>query len=185
MQGTEIREQGTGNREQGLAWLRLRLLVLGAACVLGSAPAQQIQFGDGSAVATAKKPHVELLTDAAEVAPGSPQMVELQFRVEPGFHINSHMPKDETLIPTVLKLDEGAGLKVLADEYPAGSAFRLKLGNETETLDVYQGEFRVRLRVIAAKGASTLTGTLRYQACDNAACFPPRSLPVRVAVRAK
>ena len=56
---------------------------------------------------------------------------------------------------------------------------------DAEMLDVYQGEFRVRLRVVAAKGAQTLAGTLRYQACDHAACFPPRSLPVQVAITGK
>jgi hypothetical protein len=41
----------------------------------------------------------------------------------------------------------------------------------------------VALRVTAPKpGEGTLNGVLRYQACDNAACFPPRTLPVRVAV---
>jgi hypothetical protein len=49
---------------------------------------------------------------------------------------------------------------------------------------VYQGEFRVRLRITARKGALSLTGGLRYQACDNAACYPPRTLPLRIAVNA-
>jgi hypothetical protein len=94
----------------------------------------------------------------------------------PGFHINSHTPKDELLIPTELKLDSRGGVIVLGEQYPKGSAFRLVIGNG-ETLDVYQGEFRVTVRLTAAQGASLLTGSLRYQACDNAACFPPKSLP--------
>jgi hypothetical protein len=109
--------------------------------------------------------------------------VELRFRVEQGFHINSHAPKDELLIPTVLKLDAGV-VKVGAEEYAPGTAFRLEVG-AGETLDVYQGEFRVTVRMVAPKGSSTLTGSLRYQACDRAACFPPRTLPVMVAVTGK
>ena len=38
---------------------------------------------------------------------------------------------------------------------------------------------------VAAKGATTLAGKLRYQACDNASCFPARDLPVRLAVTAR
>ena len=109
------------------------------------------------------------------------QTVELRFRVDPGFHINSHTPKDELLIPTELKLDSANGVQVLGEQYPAGSAFRLTVG-KGETLDVYQGEFRVTVKLSAAQGAKDLTGSLRYQACDNAACFPPKTLPVKVAL---
>lgn len=138
----------------------------------------QIQFGEASA---AHKGHVVLVSDAVQVMAGEPQVVELRFRVDEGFHINSHAPKDELLIPTVLRLDSGGGVKVVGAEYAKGSAFRLG-GTSGEVLDVYQGEFRVSVRVVAPKGASTLTGALHYQACDNASCFPPRTLPVMVAV---
>jgi hypothetical protein len=88
----------------------------------------------------------------------------------------------------VLKLDSASGVKVAGEEYQKGSAFRLSVGSAAgsgETLDVYRDEFRVSVRVVAPKGASTLTGLLRYQACDNAACFPPKTLPVSVAVTAE
>ena len=144
----------------------------------------QIQLGglDRSTEAK-KKQHVELLTDSLQVAANKPQDIELRFRVEPGFHINSHKPKDELLIPTELKLDGGA-LHIADEQYPPGSHFRLQVGNG-EDLDVYQGEFRVALRVEAPKGDSILSGSLRYQACDNAACFPARTLPVKIAITAK
>ena len=145
-------------------------------------PAQQIQFGDRPL--ESRKSHVALLTDSVEVAAGSPQEVEVRFRVDPGFHINSHAPKDELLLPTALKLEPGAGVKVLEEQYPAGAAFRLPLG-DGETLDVYQNEFRVRLRLVAQRGSSMLVGALHYQACDSSACYPPRTLPVKVLIAAK
>lgn len=187
-QGTGNREKGKGNREQGTG----RALVLASAAALISlggvlvqkVSAQQIQLDGIDRSAQTKRQHVELLSDAVEARAGEAQVVELRFRVDPGFHINSHTPKDELLIPTELKLGDTAGVKVLAQEYPRGSMFRLQAGGG-ETLDVYQGEFRVRLRVIVPRGESTLSGTLRYQACDNAACFPPRLLPVKVMVTGK
>jgi hypothetical protein len=130
-----------------------------------------------------KKQHVELLTDSLQLAANKPQDIELRFRVEPGFHINSHKPKDELLLPTVLKLEPGS-LHVADEQYPPGSHFRLQIG-DGEDLDVYQGEFRVMLRVEAPRGATTLNGSLRYQACDTAACYPPKSLPVQIAVTAR
>jgi DsbC/DsbD-like thiol-disulfide interchange protein len=139
--------------------------------------AQDIALGGPRPVA---KQHIVVLSDVLEVEAGKPQMVELRFRVDPGFHINSHTPHDETLIPTVLQLDAADGLQVQDAGYPAGMPFRLG----ADTLDVYQGEFRVKLRISARKGALSLTGGLRYQACDNAACYPPRTLPLRIAVNA-
>jgi hypothetical protein len=129
----------------------------------------------------AGKGHVSYSAEVVEVEAGKPAVVELRFRVDPGFHVNSHTPSSELLIPTALKLEDAAGVKVLGEEYPKGMAFRLA----DETLDVYQGEFRVRLRVVAPKGVSTLRGGLRYQACDNAACFPPKTLAVSVVVTGK
>jgi len=117
------------------------------------------------------------------VAPGHTAQVTLVFKVGGGYHINSHKPKDELLIPTELKLEPGS-FHIANQQYPAGSRFRLQVGNG-EDLDVYQGEFRVALRIEAPKGDSTLSGSLRYQACDNAACFPARTLPVKIAVTAK
>jgi hypothetical protein len=158
-------------------------LVLLALSVEALAPAQQIQLGDA---VPRGKDHVALLSDAVEVKAAREQLVELRFRVDPGFHINSHTPKDELLIPTVLKLDAGGrtGVNVSHEEYPAGVPFRLSVG-AGEMLDVYQGEFRVQVRMIADPGLSTMTGVLHYQACDNAACFPPRNLAVKIAVTGK
>ena len=139
---------------------------------------QGIELGGTS---EAHKGHVVLVSDAVQVMASEPQVVELRFRVDDGFHINSHAPKDGLLIPTVLRLDSAGGVKVVGEQYQPGSAFRLG-GASGEVLDVYQGEFRVSVRMVAPKGASTLTGALHYQACDNASCFPPRTLPVMVAV---
>ena len=164
--------QGLGIREQGLGLLILAMLLSGVAF------AQDIQMGARRPVG---KEHVALLSDTVDVTPGKEQLVELRFRVNPGFHINSHTPKDELLIPTVLKLDTSSGIKVLDEKYPAGTSFRLTIG-DGETLDVYQGEFRVLVKLSVGQGARDLTGLLRYQACDSAACFPPKSLLVRIAL---
>lgn len=145
--------------------------------------AQAIHLGETRP--SANRGHVLLLSDSVQVEAGKSQVVELRFRVDQGFHINSHTPKDELLIPTVLKLEPSPDIKVTDEQYQKGTAFRLTLpssGEAGETLDVYQGEFRVSLRILAPKGVSTLTGSLRYQACDNQACFPPKTLPVMISV---
>ena len=143
--------------------------------------AQEIRLGDDRPAS--KKNHVTFLTDALEIPAGKLTTVDLRFRVDPDFHINSHTPKDETLIPTKLNVDS-AGIKILSETYPAGKPFHLQIG-VGQTLDVYQGEFRITLRISAPKGTSDLLGSLRYQACDNAACFPPKTLPISIAITAR
>ena len=34
--------------------------------------------------------------------------------------------------------------------------------------------FAVKVPVVAAAGEHTVAGSLRYQACDHAACYPPK-----------
>src|SRR5215813_12552917 len=48
--------------------------------------------------------------------------VELNFRVPPGYHINSNTPKSEFLIPTALKMDLGSATDIVLGkiDYPEG-----------------------------------------------------------------
>ena len=71
-----------------------------------------------------------------------------------------------------------------AAEYPAGTSYSLE-ADPSEKLDVYSGAFTVKLPVTAERGEHTVDGMLRYQACDKAACYPPKSLPVQVSFTAK
>lgn len=162
----------------------LLILALSAALTF-SAAAQGIDLGDLNANTRQAHPQrVMLDSSSAVITAGKPDWLELHFHVAPGFHINSHTPHDETLIPTALKLDPASDLKFLSESYPEGTPLRLSIG-AGETLSTYQGEFRVRLHLLAPKGNETLTGSLHYQACDAASCFPPRDLPLRITLSAR
>ena len=115
---------------------------------------------------------------------GRHAVLELRFQVLPGYHVNSHTPKSQFLIPTALTLQPANGVKPDALEYPAGKLYSFAF-DPTNKLDVYAGDFIVKLPVVAAPGNHTLDGSLRYQACDNASCYPPRNLPVKVVFTAK
>ncbi len=111
-------------------------------------------------------------------------MLELRFQIVPGFHINSHTPKSQLLIPTTLTLQPADGVKPGALVYPAGVPYSFAF-DPAGKLDVYASAFIVRLPVVATAGEHTLDATLRYQACDNASCYPPKTLPVRIVFTAK
>jgi hypothetical protein len=142
------------------------------------------QMGNLDASAAKPKSYVTFAAEPQSVRAGKRGVLELHFRVQDGFHVNSHTPKSELLIPTKLALQPAAGVKADALEYPAGTAYSFSF-DPTEKLDVYSGAFTVKLPVVAEAGAHTVEGTLRYQACDNAACYPPKSLPVQVIFTAK
>ncbi|HEY0162459.1 MAG TPA: protein-disulfide reductase DsbD N-terminal domain-containing protein [Edaphobacter sp.] len=137
-----------------------------------------------SAPPAKSKQYITYVTEEQVVTAGKKDTLELRFRVNEGFHVNSHTPKSELLIPTNLTLQPAAGVKASPAEYPAGTSYSFSF-QPSEKLDVYTGTFTVKVPVVAAAGAHTLDGVLRYQACDNAACYPPKSLPVQIAVTAK
>ena len=118
------------------------------------------------------------------VPAGRHAQLELRFQVVPGYHVNSHTPKSSYLIPTVLTLQAANGVKTDALQYPAGKPYSFAF-DPADKLDVYAGDFSITLPVVAAPGDHTLDATLRYQACDNASCYPPRTLPVKILFTAK
>jgi len=117
---------------------------------------------------------------------GKATNVELRFHVGSGFHINSNKPAADYLIPTSLKLDVPTDIVVGKITYPAGEEMSFAFAPD-EKLSVYSGEFNlsVQVRPLATMlpGKYEIRGRLRYQACDKAACFPPKQLPVDFEVK--
>jgi hypothetical protein len=118
------------------------------------------------------------------VAAGKRGVLELHFKVMDGYHVNSHTPKSDFLIPTALKAEPAAGVTLSPAEYSAGQEFSFSF-SPTEKLDVYSGSFVVKLPVTASAGEHTVDAALHYQACDHAACYPPKTLPLQVLFTAK
>jgi len=119
--------------------------------------------------------------DDVSVSQGGSAPVKMLFRVAPGYHINSNKPKSELLIPTVVSLDVPTNVSVARITYPAGKDMTFPFSPD-EKLSVYTGDFVVRAKVITSKvtpkGTYRVHGNLRYQACDNRACYPPTSVPI-------
>jgi DsbC/DsbD-like thiol-disulfide interchange protein len=128
--------------------------------------------------------YVTYAAEAQTVAAGRRAVVEIRFHVADGFHVNSHTPKSEMLIRTELTLEPADGVKAGVMEYPPGQPYAFSF-DPADKLDVYAGDFTVKLPVVATAGEHTVVGSLRYQACDNASCYPPRTVPVKVLFIAK
>jgi Disulphide bond corrector protein DsbC len=159
---------------RGLA-VALAVLALGG----GSIAAAQ-DFGNFDAKPKAQEFIVYAAEQQVAVA-GKQSLLELNFHVLDGLHVNSHTPKSELLIPTTLTLDAAPGVQFGTAVYPAGSSYSFSASPD-EKLDVYSGAFTVKVPVTVQAGTRLLEGKLRYQACDHEACYPPKTLPVEVAI---
>lgn len=155
-----------------LALLPLALLLLATFAAAQSPPKAPTVFLAPVPLATAQR--------------AQQTMVSLNFRVPGGYHINSNTPKSEFLIPTALKMDLPTDIILGKIEYPAGEDASFPFSPD-EKLSVYTGDFTIALGVhpmhSVVPGKYVMHGVLRYQACDNAACYPPKTLPVSFEVK--
>jgi hypothetical protein len=143
--------------------------------------------GLGDGVPGRKTPSVTMSPIATvPVTRGKPNQVSLRFHVGVGFHVNSNHPKSEFLIPTALKLNPPTDIMIVGVTYPAGDEMSFAFAPE-DKLSVYTGEFPVTVLVRPLAGVLParymIHGELRYQACDNSACYPPKKLPVQFEVK--
>ncbi|MGD0734754.1 MAG: protein-disulfide reductase DsbD domain-containing protein [Terracidiphilus sp.] len=164
--------------------INVRIRVASVAFIMLAALFAQGQ-SDSNSRSILKGAAVEYLyPEQVTVPAGKPSDVELHFRIAQGLHINSHKPKDEFLIPTTLSIPEGVGVYLSGANYPAGVDITLPLDHTTK-LSVYTGEFTIQTRIVAAVGNHLIEAKLRYQACNNSSCMPPKTIPVAIDVIGK
>lgn len=170
-----------GMRMNGNRW---GVAAMAAAVLAGGAVrafAQRDVFGKPETKVAA----VEFLFPEQVTAPaGAVSRVSLHFRIAPGLHINSHTPREEELIPTTFSIPEGAGVRLESASYPAGVDYTLP-ADPKHPLSVYTGEFAIETRIVAERGDHLVEAKLRYQACDQRQCMPPRTITVAVDVVGK
>ena len=155
-----------------------------AAWILMAPLAGAQAVGNLDATPVKARQYVAYAAEEQVVPAGKRAVLELRFEVLPGYHVNSHRPKSELLLPTAVDLGAAAGVKLGTAEYPAGTEFSFEL-DPTDKLDVYAGSFKVSVPVVAAAGEHELKGTLKYQACNHAACYPPKTLEISVPFTAR
>ena len=154
------------------------LLALGYTA--GGAPQDSSQIPSPASVV---KPHAYVSLEP--VPRGSEFEVAVVADIARGFHMNSHKPSDEYLIPTTLTPQLPSGFHLDETVYPSGQLLKLAF-SPGKPLSVYTGSVTFRLRLSAQAGAqlgaAAIPMTLRYQACNDAACLPPVKIPVSVSV---
>src|SRR5437763_4236669 len=91
-----------------------------------------------------------------------------------GWHINSVKPLDDFVIPSELKLDP-AGAELVRADFPPHELkdFTFSGGKK---LAVYEGTISIPFQAKLKSGATAIKATLRYQACNDSVCLPPKSV---------
>ena len=158
----------------------MKIILASALLLLSAWASAQDDLGpQGPTVTLASAPIVTIVQ-------GKPATVPLAFRVASGYHINSNQPKSEFLIPTVLKVEATTDIVIGKTTYPQGQDTSFPFDPD-EKLNVYTGDFTVDVLVrplhTVQAGKYVIRGTLKYQACDNAACYPPKQLPISFDVK--
>ncbi|MGA2269257.1 MAG: protein-disulfide reductase DsbD domain-containing protein [Bryobacteraceae bacterium] len=102
--------------------------------------------------------------------------------VRPGYHVNSNTPTDEYLIPLKLTWTSAGALEGGSVIYPKPSMEKYEFAEKP--LSVLTGNFELvvnfKVAANAPAGPGAAVGKLRYQACNDRACFPPKTIEVTV-----
>jgi Disulphide bond corrector protein DsbC len=139
---------------------------------------------------TAKAPPADVVrveTPNVEIKAGGSGEAVVKLTIASGYHINANPPSFSYLKATELNVEPGGGLTPGKPVYPA--SITRKFGFSKDPLAVYEGETTIKLPLSAAgdaqKGEQTLKGKLRIQACDEEACYPPRTIETSIPVMVK
>ena len=104
----------------------------------------------------------------------------IPLNVDAGYHVNSDKPPSEYLIPLKLTWTATGALQGGEVTFPKPSL--LTVGDQK--LTVFTGSFdllaKFKVAPTAPAGPGVVTGKLRYQACNDTTCFPPKTVDVTV-----
>ncbi|HEY6182977.1 MAG TPA: protein-disulfide reductase DsbD domain-containing protein [Terriglobales bacterium] len=117
---------------------------------------------------------------------GKATNIDLFFRISQGFHVNSNKPRSEYLIPTTLRLTAPTDIVIGVINYPAGIEKSFPFA-PNDKMSVYGSQFvisfAIRPLATVIPGKYAVHGVLKYQACDDATCYPPKQVPVNFLVK--
>jgi thiol:disulfide interchange protein DsbD len=98
------------------------------------------------------------------------------------WHVQSNKPLDEFVIPTVVTLDP-ATADLVSAQYPQHKleSFTFSGGQQVA---VYEGSLEIPFVAKLKPNATAIKATVRYQACNDKVCLPPKSVSGEIGVEA-
>lgn len=121
---------------------------------------------------------VKIYSSADKFKPAESQEIAVEVTIKAPYHINSHTPSEDFLIPISLTFKPAEGINFGKIDYPRSEFKRFSFSKKP--LAVYEGKIYIFTSIsISAdyKGNTVLLeGVLGYQACDDYTCFAPEEV---------
>ncbi len=115
---------------------------------------------------------------------GAGRTATITLDIASGWHINANPPSPDYMVATTVELAGAGGVILATPVYPPGRA--IKLGFEEGEISVLDGSVSIALPLVASAqavdGTHTLTGKIKFQACNDQLCLAPASVPFSLAV---
>ena len=126
----------------------------------------------------------EVVQEKDAAPAGSEVRLLFTFTLDDRWHVNAHEPLEQFLIPTVLSIEEDERYTVKAIVYPEYKLYTFDFSEEP--LAVYEDVFYIgavlQLQENLEPGEILLNGQIRYQACDDTQCAPPRTKALEISL---
>ena len=147
-----------------------------------------ISFQAGTMRVAAQAPYMNIngFFSADKAQRGRTVQAAVVVEIPSGFHINSNRPLAKFLIPTSLKIEAPGGIRVGPVSYPRAQLRSFSFS--PDKLSVYEGRAVMRFNITIpsdfSSGVTELRVRLKYQSCNDEACFPPatRSITMPISV---
>ena len=113
---------------------------------------------------------------------GAAVQVKIPVTVKTGYHVNSNTPSEDYLIPLKLTWTATGALEGGSISYPKPAMQKFEFSEKP--ISVYVGNFDLtanfKVAANAPAGPGSVAGKLKYQACSDKACYPPKTIDVTV-----
>ena len=155
------------------------LVALGGGMQQSRVPAPPLDRDVRVAGNTVETPHVTVTTSVKGGAdsPGSRVSLVIEVTPKPKMHVYSPLQKD--YIPVSITLKSDPSYRAQQPVFPKPEKYFFEPLKETQL--VYSKPFRIVQDITLFPGSAdsmTVEGTFRYQACDDAICYLPKTVPV-------
>lgn len=134
-------------------------------------------LGGSTSAATLETPHLKVTTS---IGAANATTLALLLDVAPKPRMHVYAPGQAGYIAITLTLASQPGLIAATPRFPPAETVFLAQLDETQL--IYSRPFRISQDVTLTRDAGqarTIKGSLRYQACDDRVCYPPRTIAVQ------
>ncbi len=120
------------------------------------------------------------------VSRGSTAKGSIVLSIPGGLHVNSSRPNSEYAIPTSIRIS-GQGVRTGAISYPRGKNRKFQFSENV--INVYEGRVSIPFTVIVPASfrgdVVRIRAVVRYQACTDEVCYPPKNKDVTITAKVR